>query len=103
MQHARIAVYTVSPGKSDEVIEKAQQGMLPIFQGQPGFVGYGLVKTDQEHVIVSLSFWETEEEAESAVALAADWVRDNIAQLITLQANHVGDLSFFSAEEPVGA
>ena len=42
--------------------------------------------------IVSFSIWETEGEAEDAVAAAASWVEENLADRISLRELHTGDL-----------
>jgi hypothetical protein len=103
MQHGRIAIYHIKPEHNlDDVSRRAEAGMLPIFRGYPGFVGYGLVKVDEGQRLVSLSFWETEAEAEKAVPLAADFVRTKLAEYIRLEENHVGDLTFYSAAERLG-
>jgi deoxycytidine triphosphate deaminase len=104
LQHGRIAIYHVKPEHNlDDVSRIAEEGMLPIFRNQPGFVGYGLVKVDEGQRLVSLSFWETEAEAETAVPLAADFVRSKLAEYIQLEENHVGDLTFYSSGEKLGA
>ena len=102
MQHVRVAVYQFKPGTVDEVIRRAQAGMLPTFRAQPGFVGYGLVKTS-DSTGVSLSFWQTSAEADAAVKTAANWVKENLADMVVSVQNHVGDLSFFSAAAPIGS
>lgn len=101
MQHARVAVYQFKPGTADEVIRRAQAGMLPTFRAQPGFVAYGLVKTS-DSAGISLSFWQTEAEAEAAVKTAANWVKENLADLVVSVQNHVGDLAFLSSAAPIG-
>lgn len=58
MQHVRVALYKAKPGTVDDVICKAQGGMLPIFRAQPGFIGYGLVKTGDD-ALISISAWQT--------------------------------------------
>jgi hypothetical protein len=102
MQHARVGVYKLQPGTVEEVIRRAQAGMLPTFRSQPGFVGYGLIKTGEDAVI-SLSLWESHEEAEQAVPIAAAWVRENLAGMVDSVQNHVGDLAFFSSTAPIGS
>ena len=94
MQHARVGIYTLTSGTVEEVTRKAEQGMLPAFAEQPGFIRYGLV--DCGNQAVSISIWETEAEAEAANAVAAAWIRDNLAQLVRLETTYVGDLPFFS-------
>lgn len=102
MQHVRVAVYKTKRGTVDEVARKAEAGLLPIFRKQPGFVAYGLVKSGEDEG-VSLSVWETHEQADKAVQTAATWVKDNIADMIESVQNHVGNLAFFSSRVPVGA
>jgi heme-degrading monooxygenase HmoA len=102
MQHMRIAFYQFKPGSVDEVIRKAETGMLPTFRKQPGFVAYGLVKTGADTAI-SISAWQTREQADAAVGVAASWVKENIAELIASVQNHVGDLAFFSSVAPMGS
>ena len=102
MQHVRVGVYKFKRGTVDEVLRKAEAGLLPIFRNQPGFVGYGVVKSGEDEG-VSLSVWETHEQAEKAVQVAATWAKDNVADKIESVQNHVGNLAFFSSKVPVGA
>ena len=101
MQHTRIAVYKFKPGSADEVIAKAQAGLLAIYRAQPGFVAYGVVKTADDAGI-SLSVWETGDQAQAAVQTASTWVQSNIASLVESVQNHVGDLAFFSSAAAIG-
>jgi heme-degrading monooxygenase HmoA len=94
VQHFRIATYEVTKGTPAEVADAAKGGMLPIFKKQPGFEAYSLIEVDAK-TVVSLSVWESHQEAEAAVKLAAEWVADNLADKISLQANTVGDALFW--------
>ena len=96
-EHVRIAIYTLKQGTAEEAAEIGRRGMLPIFQGQPGFVRYGLILLDDGSV-ASVSVWETPGEAEAANASAASWVAENLADRVELQNTHVGD--FFFDEGP---
>ncbi len=105
MQYARIGVYQVKPGSTlttDEAIRRSQNGMLPIFRNQPGFAGYGIVKAGQNSVI-SISFWQSRQQAEAAVQLAASWAKDNVAEMSETVQNYVGELSFFTSAIPIGS
>ncbi|HEV2659921.1 MAG TPA: hypothetical protein VGU68_04935 [Ktedonobacteraceae bacterium] len=61
------------------MVSKVQAECLPIFRNELSFIGYGLVKTSETSV-VSLSFWQSPEEAEAAVQFAALWVKDTISE-----------------------
>ena len=102
MQHARVAFYQFKAGTVDEVIQRAKAGLLPIFEKQAGFVAYSVINTGGD-TAVSLSFWQTKQEAEAAVKIAGDWVKENIAPLVVSVQNHVGDVSFLVAKGTIGA
>jgi len=89
--HFRIAHYDLTSGTAEEAVDIARGGMLPIFRDQPGFVRYELGLLDNGGVL-SFSIWETSDEADRATALAADFVRDNLADRIRLREVHTGDL-----------
>ena len=91
--HVRIATYTLKKGTAEEAAATAKSGMLPIFKGQPGFIRYGVALLDDGKV-ASVSVWETHDEAEAAVAAAADFVKNNMADIISLESSHVGDFFF---------
>ena len=93
MQHVRVATYNVTKGSPEEVAKLAEGGMLDSFRKHDGFIGYSVAKVDAARVL-SVSVWESHQDAEEAVALAADWVRDNIADRISLEWNGVADVLF---------
>jgi heme-degrading monooxygenase HmoA len=90
MSHVRIAVYTVTSGTVKEIEDSAREGMLPIFRGQSGFQAYGLALT-QEGKVVSVTLWESGEQAQHANGLAASWVKDNLADRVQLESAQIGD------------
>ena len=90
MTHMRIAAYRITSGTAQEVADLARDGMLPIFRQQPGFVGYEVVDAGNGTVL-SVSRWQSAEQAVAATAKAADWVRENLAARVQLQASYVGE------------
>jgi heme-degrading monooxygenase HmoA len=90
MGHVRIAVYTVTSGTVKDIEDRAREGMLPVFQGQTGFQAYGLALT-QEGRVVSMTLWESGEQAQRANELAASWVKDNLADRVRLESAQIGD------------
>ncbi len=94
MEYLRIASYEINKGTFWEIAETAKTGMLPTFQEQPGFVRYGLADLG-DNKCVSISMWETREQAEAAAPVAAAWVREHLGDRIVLRTNTVGELAFF--------
>ena len=93
MTHARIGIYRLR-GSAEEVFRSGREGLLPRFRQQPGFVDYELVGTGNG--VVSISHWESREQAGAAVDAAATWVRDHLASLVTLTDSYVGEVGMSS-------
>ena len=94
MEHLRIATYAINKGTFREIADLAQERMLPTFKAQPGFVRYGVADTGDKSCM-SISLWETHEQAEASVPMAATWVKENLGDRVELRSSHVGDLAFF--------
>jgi heme-degrading monooxygenase HmoA len=94
MSQVRIGVCTLTSGTAKEVGDQAQEGMLSVFRSQPGFKAYELAET-QGGKIVSVSLWESGDQAQKANDLAASWVKDNLADRVRLESSHVGDFLFY--------
>jgi hypothetical protein len=94
MKSLRIATYKIKDGSFEELADVAQKGMLRTFQDQPGFVKYGLADLG-EKTFLSISLWETRKDAESSAPVAANWVRENVADRVELRSSEIGNLAFF--------
>jgi hypothetical protein len=75
MPYGRCAIYSFE-GDDQEVIEKSRAGILPIMKQQPGFIAYGVMVQDGQ--IVSMSAWNSEDQARAADEAARNWVSDNL-------------------------
>ncbi len=87
--HVRMARYTTE-GDPHELTRRAESGMLPIFESQPGFRAYSIAVSDNE--IFSFSVWDSAEEAAAANDAAAGWVAENMADELTLVETSFGEL-----------
>ena len=92
--HGRIARMTYS-GDAQELARRAEDGLLPIFQAQPGFKGYLVVVSDGE--IMSFSAWDSAEQAEAANAVAVDWAAENMTDDIDLKETRIGEIVISTA------
>ena len=92
--HGRIATYRIS-GDPRDLARRAEEGMLPIFQAQPGFRAYNLVVSGD--LLTSMSAWDTIEEAEAATPSAASWIAENIADEIELVDVRYGEILLATA------
>jgi hypothetical protein len=94
MRYTRLATYDIVKGTFPELTAIAEKGILPVFAAEPGFVDYGLIDAGHNKV-VSMSIWETRDEAQKAATTASTWVKDNIADRVRLVTSYVGDLALF--------
>jgi hypothetical protein len=94
LRHVRAATYEIKKGSFQELANLAQDGMLRTFRDQPGFIRYGLADIGDKKAL-SISLWQTREEADSSTRVAAAWVRENIGDRVELRTNQVGDLAFY--------
>ena len=78
--HGRIARYRIS-GDPHELARRAEEGMLPVFEAQPGFTAYILAISGD--TLTSMSAWDTIEDAEAASPTAATWIAENMATAST--------------------
>lgn len=89
--HGRFARYGVT-GDVAAIARQAEDGMLPIFQAQPGFKGYSVLETDGE--ILSFSAWESADSAKAASMAAAEWVAENLGDRLQLEETRIGEILF---------
>ncbi len=101
MQQARVGLYKLKPGTADEVIRRAETDLVLHYRSQLGFVAYGLIKSGDD-ALISLSIWDTPDQAEAAVRTAAAWEQQHIGEMVESIENYVGDLAFFWALVAIG-
>jgi hypothetical protein len=75
MPYGRCVIYSFV-GDDQEVTEKARAGILPIFKQQPGLLSYGVMV--QNGQIVSMSAWNSENDAKAADEAAKRWMAENM-------------------------
>ena len=92
--HGRMARYGYT-GDVQELARRAEEGMLPIFQSQPGYKAYSLIESDGE--ILSFSAWDSAGAAEAANAAAAAWVAENMASVVELREARIGEVLLSTA------
>jgi heme-degrading monooxygenase HmoA len=92
--HTRLAIYNFS-GDAHDLGRRAEQGILPIFQSQPGFQAYSVAAGDGK--ILSLSVWDSATDAKAGNEAASAWVAENMASELDLIEVHFAELLFSTA------
>lgn len=93
MPYGRIGIYTFEPNGIEAVLARAREELPPMMERQPGFMRYAVART-AENEIVSLSAWETREQAEAAGQALVGWVREHMAPTLQKADNSIGEISF---------
>jgi hypothetical protein len=86
--HVRMARMSFT-GDAHDLAKRAESGLLPLFEEQPGFQAYSVASTGDE--IWSMSVWDSAEAAEAANAVAVDWVAENMSE-IEIKETKIGEL-----------
>ena len=74
--HATIRRYEgVDATRTNEVVGKVNETLVPELRKLPGFAGYYLVEADNG-VMTSLGLFETSAQADESTKLVAQWIRD---------------------------
>jgi hypothetical protein len=74
--HATIRRYEgVDVTRTNEVVGKVNETLVPQLRNLPGFAGYYLVETGNG-VLSSLGLFETSEQADESSKLVAKWIND---------------------------
>lgn len=63
----------VRPGALNEAVRLVENEMVPIVSSMPGFVEYEVVQIEED-VGLTISVFETQEQAEASNTRAAEWV-----------------------------
>jgi hypothetical protein len=66
----------------DEVAKRVREGFIPLISEHRGFVAYYYVDDSEEDVIFSVSVFEDQADEEDSNRLAADFVKENLAELL---------------------
>jgi heme-degrading monooxygenase HmoA len=94
--HVRMGIYSITQGTYDELLDRAREGMAPILRESPGFVFYSFSDVGDGR-LVSVSTWETREQAEAASSKTAQWVSENVADSVSLQEELIGEMTTLAA------
>lgn len=65
----------------DEVIQRVNDTFVPAVNSMSGFVGFYLVRLDND-TVSTLSIFETQSEAEAANTFFTDWAKRELASLL---------------------
>ena len=74
--HATVRRYEgVDESRTDELVKKVDESLMPRMSQLPGFEGYYLIEAGNG-VMSSIDFFDTSAQADESTRVAATWMRD---------------------------
>ncbi len=87
--HATIRRYEgIDQARTDELVKKVNESLLPRLSELPGFGGYYLIEVG-DGVVSSISIFDTSAQAEESSRVAATWVREEKLETAIPNPPHV--------------
>jgi heme-degrading monooxygenase HmoA len=74
-----IRKYTVKRGSAEELARRVQESFVPLIRQMRGFKGYYLLDGGPD-VLITISMFDSADEAFASNEKAADWVRNNVLE-----------------------
>jgi hypothetical protein len=96
VQYVCIENVALKFGTANEMLRRAESGVLPLYRSQPGFASFAVAKIGEASVI-GFSVWHSQEQAEKAAQTWRGWVQEYAAQLVESTQHHIGELGFCAA------
>jgi hypothetical protein len=79
--YAAIRQTKLKPGTTEEVIQRAREGALPLISAVPGFKAYYMVLGDDD-ALTTVSVFEDKAAAEACNAKLLDWIKQNMGPYV---------------------
>ena len=76
---ASIRKYNVRRGSAEELARRVREGFVPMMRQIQGFRGYYLLDGGRD-VLITISIFDSADEAFASNEKAADWVRNNVLE-----------------------
>jgi len=93
--------YEMDAEAVDELMRRVEEGFVPIISNAPGFIAY-LALDAGDGVVASVSMFVDQAGAEESNRLAADYVRANLASLVSNPPEiTAGEVKVHKAARPV--
>jgi len=97
-----IRKYRVRRGSAADWAQRVRDGFVPLMRGLAGFRGYYLLDGGSD-ALITISMFDSAEEALVSNEKAVDWVRNNVMELARgLPEIMVGDVLIAEIKEPAG-
>jgi hypothetical protein len=87
--YASMRTYRIASGSIDALMHRVDRDFAEALSQEPGFVAYQAVDTGH-NMIMTVSIFETQEQADASNELAADWVADELVDFDVTRVGVIG-------------
>lgn len=87
--YASLRTYRVASGSVDALMHRVDRDFAEALSQEPGFVAYQAIDTGND-MIMTVSVFQTREQADASNQLAADWVADELMDFDVTRVGVIG-------------
>ena len=80
--YVSIRRYRVDPERLSEIVERVEEGFVPLVREIPGFTAYQILDCG-DGFLASISVFDSVDAARQSKAVAADWVKENLGGFLS--------------------
>jgi len=80
--YGSIRRYRVTSGNFNEIVNTVKEGVVPLLEKTPGFIGYYVLDT-KDNRATSFTICENQNAIDQVNRLALDWVKRNLANKLS--------------------
>ena len=100
--YARIGIWDIAPNADhQEIIEKAREALIPMFQDVRGLVSFLVIETVEGRLVVAHT-WETESQSAGGMQSGAEWLQETLANQLALVAGYDGPVGLAAGASQSG-
>jgi hypothetical protein len=89
--YGSIRRYRIRSGNFNEIVNRVKEGLVPLLEKTPGFVGYYVINTNDSKA-TSFTICENQAAVDAANHVALDWVKRTLGNQLSDPEVLAGDL-----------
>jgi heme-degrading monooxygenase HmoA len=94
-----IRKYRVRQGDAGDLSARVRQGLVPLLEKAPGFLGYYVLDSN-DGFVTSVTICDSRADAEAITNIALDWVKRNLPDMLTDPVVTIGELTISLTRQP---
>ncbi len=97
--YGSIRRYRIRAGSVNEIVNRVKEGLVPLLEQTPGFVGY-YVLDSRDNKATSFTICENQAAVDHANHVALEWVKKNLSKQLSDPEVIAGDMPIALSRQP---